>query len=202
MEMINNKTEKPLSFYARRFAEADPEALSRRSGIPFSDGLFRTVLLGREVTVSWPEMVLTDSEAGLELSPSVRILMGRLLLEGAVVPGSGQFKSYKEMPWGTVYETQFYGRCIRRLAGSFGSRPDCFCRSCEALGGRRIAGADAAYEIAFLPGLPVRFLIWEGDEEFPASAQILFSDSFPAAFTAEDMAVVGDVILNALNGRF
>ena len=45
----------------------------------------------------------------------------------------------------------------------------------------------------------LRFLLWEGDEEFPPSAQILFSDNFPLAFVqGEDMAVVGDVSIGVL----
>ena len=200
--MVNNKTEKPIAYYSQKFAASDPEALALRSGISFADGSFHTVLMGKEVTISWPEMELKDSRSGMPLSASGRILLGRLLLEGVLVPSCGQFRSYKEMPWGSVYETQFSGRCIRRLAATFGNRTEDFIQRCEELGGGRIPGADAAAEISFLPGLLLRLFIWEGDEEFPASAQILFSDNFPAAFTAEDIAVVGDVMLNALSGRF
>ena len=39
---------------------------------------------------------------------------------------------------------------------------------------------------------------WEGDDEFPPSSQILFSDNFPVSFAAEDMAVMGDVIIGSL----
>lgn len=50
-----------------------------------------------------------------------------------------------------------------------------------------------------MPGLQVRLILWEGDDEFPPSAQILFSDNFPVAFTqGEDMAVVGDVTIDML----
>ena len=42
-------------------------------------------------------------------------------------------------------------------------------------------------------------ILWEGDEEFPPSSQILFSDNFPVSFQAEDMAVMGDVIDVARN---
>ena len=41
-------------------------------------------------------------------------------------------------------------------------------------------------------------ILWEGDEEFPPSSQILFSDNFPISFQAEDMAVMGDVIIGSL----
>jgi hypothetical protein len=36
------------------------------------------------------------------------------------------------------------------------------------------------------------------DDEFPPSAQFLFSDNTPAAFNAEDLAAVGDVIIGTL----
>ncbi len=41
-------------------------------------------------------------------------------------------------------------------------------------------------------------ILWEGDDEFPPSSQILFSDNFPISFQAEDMAVMGDVIIGSL----
>ena len=39
---------------------------------------------------------------------------------------------------------------------------------------------------------------WEGDDEFPPSSQILFSDNFAACFAAEDLAVVGDISINMM----
>ncbi len=146
------------------------------------------------------EAELADS--GTPLRPATRILLGRLLLEGTAVPSSGKLLAYSELPWGSVYQAQFNARCIRRLAATYGNSLSRFAAACETLGGEKTAGADAAYTLAFLPGLALRLSLWEGDEEFPATAQILFSDSFAAAFTAEDLAVVGDVTLNALAGRW
>ena len=197
----DNKTGKPLEHYRAAFAEMSPEELSRRSGIAYNDGTFKTVFLAKTVSISWPDMTVFDDD-GRCLSPAVHILLGRLLLEGTLSPGSGKFLAYSELPWGSVYNAQFTGRCIRRLAASYGNRLPDFCLACEGLHGRKLGGADAAYEIEFLPGLYVRLSLWEGDEEFPASAQILFSDNFSAAFTAEDIAVAGDLILNALKGRY
>ena len=59
-----------------------------------------------------------------------------------------------------------------------------------------------AFDIPFINGLTVRLIVWEGDDEFPPSSQILFSDNFPNAFTAEDIAVTGDIILDAMKGRW
>ena len=54
------------------------------------------------------------------------------------------------------------------------------------------------YEITLMPGLTMRFLLWLGDDEFPPNAQILFSDNFRYAFTAEDMANIGDIVISRM----
>ena len=57
---------------------------------------------------------------------------------------------------------------------------------------------DVSYEFEFINDYYVRFILWAGDEEFPPSAQILFSDNFPLSFEAEDLAVVGDIYIGTL----
>ena len=102
------------------------------------------------------------------------------------------------MPWGNHYNQVFQGRCVKRLAFSFGFNLGQFCRVMEKLGGEKLSVGDAGYEFVFLDDLKLRFMIWEGDEEFPPSAQILFSDNFSSAFHGEDMAAVGDISIGTL----
>lgn len=69
----------------------------------------------------------------------------------------------------------------------------------DKIGGTKLDFGDISYEFEFLNGLQLRMILWAGDDEFPPSAQILFSDNFPVAFVqGEDMAVVGDVSIDML----
>ena len=68
----------------------------------------------------------------------------------------------------------------------------------ETVGAVPLNHGDISYEFEFLDGYRLQMILWEGDEEFPPSSQILFSDNFPVAFQAEDMAVVGDISINML----
>ena len=52
--------------------------------------------------------------------------------------------------------------------------------------------------LTLMEGLTMQFILYLGDEEFPPNAQILFSDNFRYAFTAEDLANVGDIVLNRM----
>ena len=112
--------------------------------------------------------------------------------------GTGKFKTYREMPWGEVYLRQFDGRCIKRLAFSYGNRIKDFQAIMEHIHCVPVEHGDIAYQLEIFPGYLVQMILWEGDDEFPPSSQILFSDNFPVSFQAEDMAVMGDVIIGSL----
>ena len=202
MEITDHKVGVPTEHYRAVFAAADPEALSGRSGVPYADGKFSLTLLGRPVTVSWPEMEARFSDDGAAAAPNTRILLARLLLEGKLAPAGGKLLAYTDMPWGNVYAQQFRGRCIARLAGTYGSSLPAFEEAAARVAGTPADNGDRSFDLPFLPGLTVRLILWEGDEEFRPTAQILFSDNFSAAFRAEDIAVVGDVLLNAMKDRW
>lgn len=197
--MNNQQYDNPMRIYEARYRALSPAEASARSGCAFDpeSSQFKLCLLGTPLYADWPEFTLHGAE-GCLAHAAVKLLAIRYLLEGTDAPFGGRFLSYRELPWGAVYDANFQGRCIRRLAFAFGNRPDAFRQAAEALGAAKIDGADAAYEFSFLDKHRVRLLLWHGDEEFAPNAQILFSDDTALAFSAEDMAAVGDIIINRL----
>ena len=199
-QVPNNMTENPIKIYAAQFAQKDPLRLSARSGIPYDEKAqaFSLTLLGDKVQVFWPSMEARNVAANEAVDDKSRILCGRILLDGSLVPAMGKFLSYEEIPNGEQYYEPFHGRCIMRLAYMFRSTGQ-FAAACEKLGGHRVSStADAAYEFDFLDGLLIRLLYWEADDEFGPNAQFMFSDNFLLAFTSDDIACAGDIILSAL----
>ncbi len=188
----NNLTERPIAFYTEGFRNADPFEISERTGVLFSDGCFHLNVLGRERVIDWPAF---ENEG---FKDKEKILFLHYLLEGKKVSPSSTFSSYADLPWGNVYDRNFRARCVNRLVGTFGTRIDAFKEAVQKIGGTIREGNGTTAEITFMENLIVRFIIWEGDDEFPASGQIIFSDNFPDAFAAEDRVVVCEVILGYL----
>lgn len=188
----DNLTQAPLEHYMGRLREADASEIGARLGLPWDGTGFTLTVLGRDKHINFPAF---DDEGWTD---RWRILFGRYLLEGKKARPAGDFVTYSEMPWGDVYNEKFRQRCILRLAGTYGFRPEVYKAQCEALGAQPFPSSGIGYEFEFLPGLRIRFLLWEGDEEFPASAQILFTDNFPDAFAAEDRVVVCEYILGEM----
>ena len=188
----------PLGHYKALYEQSDAKEIEARTGLRFDReaGRFELVLVGKQYYVNHPVF-----ETGVEAETYEGILLLRYLLEGKFAPASGRMLAFDEMPWGHVYATQFQGRVIGRFARAFGRDPMLLSAAVEGIPGlrfERIGGADSAYRFEFLNGLYLDVLVWMADDEFPASAQMLFSDNFKYAFTAEDMAVVGDVAVSRL----
>ena len=195
----------PLAHYEELFAETDPGSMASRSGVSYEGdndgGIFRFTLLGRNLSVAWPTLDVTYDDTGEKLPHSAQILLADLLLNRRIVPSTGKFVSYKEVPWGDHYYKAFEGRCLKRLAYMFKTSQE-FETAAASAGGTHIPeGSGTTYEFDFLNGVLVRLTYWDADEEFPPGSQILFSDNAPLAFTAEDLAVVGDIVLSHLKSH-
>lgn len=198
----DNKNQVPYEHYLEEYKKADPAEISERLKVPFDEEgqYFRVKMLDTVYHVSWPEYEISheDNAHGvypLETMMDAKTLMLRYLLEGKDVPGSGEFSTFRELPWGNVYETQFHGRCILRLAYGFANKQERFAQILETLGGTKLRFADMSYEVEIFKGYFVRFLLWEGDDEFAPSSQILFSNNFAEGFHPEDRVVTGDVCI-------
>lgn len=201
----NNKEMVPFEHYVGLFEKLDPIEAAKRCGVKYDEArqVFAMRLLYVDYEISWPKFsIASEDPNGFALkSLPAQMLLIRFLLEGCASVGSGKFLTYREMPWGDVYLKPFTGRCITRAAFTFGTRLAAFCKAMDASEAVKMSNGDASYQLEIMPGYEVQIIVWEGDEEFPPNTQILFSDNFPQAFSAEDRTVVGDLFISDIKRR-
>lgn len=87
-----------------------------------------------------------------------------------------------------------------KLVAKFGRRPELLFKAGDQLGGSRLQLADAAVCVRPFPKIPVYYLLWGADEEFPAKVSILFDRSIDAHLPADAIwgivSVTTDKLLN------
>ncbi len=193
----------PYEFYMEKYRQTAPVTISNRLGIPydFSSQEFTVMFMGNLYRITYPEFTVCHVEEDksyylLEDDIYAKILVLRYLLSSSIFPHNGDFRSYRELPSGDLYYRQFQGRCILRLNRKYGNRLELFEKIMERLGAVSVKLGDVGYELELFEELYIRFVFWEGDEEFPPSSQILFSSTFPAAFGAYDLAEIGELCIN------
>lgn len=202
MQIENNKEEVPFSYYEEQFHGMEPLAVQERHPELRWDGKeFYVSLMGREYAISHPDYALRALDGGnLPPLPTQTFLL-RYLLEGKSIPGTGEWKTFREMPWGELYIKPYTGRVLTRAAFTFGTRVAAFRTACEEMGALPVSHGDAGYQFDFIGGYRIRILVWEGDDEFPPNAQVLYSDNFADGFAAEDRVVAGDILISAIKAN-
>ena len=201
MQIENHKEEVPFSYYENLFRALDPVESATRTGVKWDGKEFYVNLLGRKYAISHPEYAIRALDGGNEPPLPTQTFLLRYLLEGKCVADTGTWLTFREMPWGELYIKPYTGRVLTRAAFTFGTRVAAFRAACEKMGATPVSHGDAGFQFDFIGGYRMQILVWEGDDEFPPNAQILYSDNFSVGFAAEDRVVAGDILISVIKSN-
>ena len=174
MVVENHKEEIPFAYYADLFCQLDPESAAERTKTKWDGKEFYVNLLGREFAIAHPTYAIRAVDDGTIPALPTQTFLLRYLLEGKNVAWNGEWKTFREMPWGEMYIKPYTGRVLTRAAFTFGTRVAAFRAACEKMGGIPVPHGDAGYMFDLIDGYQMQILIWEGDDEFRPNAQVLY----------------------------
>lgn len=202
MQVENHKEEVPFAHYEEKFRALDPtDVTARLSQVSWNGVAFTLTLLGREFSITHPNYSITATDGGkLPPLPTQTFLL-RYLLESRDVAWQGCWKTFREMPWGEMYIQPYTGRVLTRAAFTFGTRVDAFKAACEKMGALPLPHGDAGFQFDLIGGYRMQIMVWEGDDEFPPNAQVIYSDNFADGFAAEDRVVAGDILISTIKSN-
>ena len=200
MQIENHKEEVPFSHYEGLFQKLNPTEAVERTGVNWDGKEFYVNLLGREYAISHPEYAIRSVDGGALPPLPTQTFLLRYLLESKRVSWGGEWKTFREMPWGEMYIKPYTGRVLTRAAFTFGTRVAAFRAACEKMGAEPVNHGDAGFRFDLIGDFKMQILVWEGDEEFPPNAQVLYSDNFAEGFAAEDRVVAGDILITVIKG--
>ena len=201
MQIENHKEEVPFAHYEQRFSAMDPAEAACRTGAKWDGKEFYVNLLGREFAISHPIYAIRATDNGAIPPLPTQTFLLRYLMESKKVAWGGAWKTFREMPWGEMYIKPYTGRVLTRAAFTFSFKLAAFAAACEKMGATKLPHGDAGYQFELVDGYHVQILIWQGDEEFPPNAQVIYSDNFAEGFSAEDRVVAGDILIATIKAN-
>jgi len=203
-------TEKEFNRYGRRIRELR-QALSNRNPNriavntsctyhPYegAGGEFHLLLWEKEVSLSFPDLVAYNSNTREELSQMELVLLLYYFNTADGTPLSGQWISFSELPDGKFYNQAFQGYTGQLLSQSFKDDRTLFETTAQLQGARHYPLGDASFTFQVLPRVPVLVVHWQGDEDFPASFQILFDSSAGHYLPTDAYAIIGSILTQRL----
>ena len=190
------------------WAAADPMRAAALAGCTVEPEGVSVSFFGKPYRVTHPDGIITPAPATAPsppaahrpVHPSVTIVLLHYLLTADGTPPADRWIAFRELPDGLFYAQAFAGHAEVLLAERFGAEQGlaAFHRAATTLGGMPLDLADASYRFQAFPRLAVAVLVWEGDDEFPGQARILFDAAAGHYLPTEDLSGVGDLLAHRL----
>jgi len=176
-----------ITLAEEKLSQMQPETVCEASGARYENGEFFLPWLNRERSLCGA-------------SVTEKILWLHYLTAGGAKNMSGQLIAYREAAPALFYEKNFYKRAVKPMVKYFEKDPKKLIETGSAFGGQKAQHGDASVTINVLPYIPLTFIIWEGDDEFPSDGNILFDKTARTWFQPEDMAVLASAAVYELIG--
>jgi len=181
------------------FARGNPRQMSMRSQTIYNDESkqFEIPFLGEDYIIDYPagSVGFKNKNQKTNVPLEVRILLIHYLYNASGASLQNSLISFKELKDGFLYIVPFTNRAINPLVNIFGNNPSLMVAAAESIGGKKTDLGDVAVTVPVLPLLPVTCVIWEGDDEFPPSGNILFDGSAGTHLATEDFAFLAGMLV-------
>lgn len=195
--MANFNLDKTLEVAVENFAQKEPGLMAENAGVAYKQEskVFIVPYFGKQYEISFPEGQVKYVGKEGEVSINNKILLLHYLSNSRGTAISGKKISFKELPNGAIYNDPFYRRTIQPMLSIFGSQAAKLEELGRKLGGEPAGLGDFSITMPLFPRISVTYVIWEGDEEFPASGTVLFDETAKDYLPTEDNVILASSVI-------
>lgn len=194
MELPKQKTYKTVYDTAcKELLQSDLEKRCAAAGLAYVEkeqGFFIEIPFFDEIiSLTVPDFTFKSSKA-VNVTLVTKIILLHYILKASGESLSSEKIPYEDVPGLRHYFPVFQKRILKPLASAFGFDNHAFLAAGVSLGGREEEYGDASFTLFALPRVPLAFILWLGDEEFPPSLRTLFDPSVVGYLPLEDIMVI------------
>jgi hypothetical protein len=168
----------------------------RRSGATFNEqtNTIEVRYLDEIYQVNLPDMRISKPGGADTVELRDQILILHYLGDAKGTSLSKKVIAFQEFEQGSNYYPTFYKRSVQPLIQYFGQQPGNLLKLSSELGGRKSDYGDISTTIFAFPNIPITYVLWQGDDEFPPNANILFDSTVLDYLPVEDVIVLCQTI--------
>lgn len=164
--------------WREKFLTWDHEAAMRNVGL--ADGVHEDYLeldfYGVPFRIDRHTGVISDTtDPGQVQSFNTQMCIYHLLYYAVEKPQlSGEWVAFRDIPTAGVFDGAYQSTILKPFAEVFSGKADRLKAAGEKLGFLPLTYGDVSFQAEAFRGLPLRIIFWDGDDEYPAQANMLF----------------------------
>ncbi len=170
--------------YWEKLAEVHPTDVCNRSEAiyhPAREGFVLPVYHQRYLVLPRLRKIMrveeNDQPVDEELPFFLSLMILAYLLEAKEVKPSHTWVSGNDLKGGATFFRGPHSLDVRELEERYGRDPEAFLRAGRALGGSEVLFGDKGFSLEVFSKVPVAYVLWKGDEEFPPRVNVMFDST-------------------------
>lgn len=196
------------ALYWENLAQAEPSEVCRRTMAAYSrerKGYILPMLNQKYLILPVEQKILClrgDVCEEEELRDYFYLMVLLYLLEAKGVETTSTWISEKELKGGTTFFRGPHALRVEELKTAFGKNPEAFGRAGNRLGGVELLFGDKAFSLTVFPKVPLAYVLWKEDEEFPARVTVMFDSTIQNHFSLDGIwCLVAEVSQRLLDAQ-
>jgi hypothetical protein len=162
---------------------------------------FDLIMLGREYTIAVSQrriFVVSEDDNKTEASFLEQLCILAYLLNSSKHPLAGKLVTADKLEAGQFFFRGPHTLPTEKLENAFGNDPSRLLKVGMKQGASEVSYGDAGIELMALPRIPIVFVMWGADEEFPARASVLFDETASRQIPLDALGVLVNLAINLL----
>lgn len=123
-----------------------------------------------------------DQPVEEQLPPFFYLMVLAYLTETKEINPTHTWISEKDLKGGSTFFRGPHRLEVEELINLFGKDPEAFLKTGKKLGGSEILYGDRGFALEVFPKVPLAYILWRGDAEFPPKISVLFDSTIESHF--------------------
>lgn len=175
----------------KEVSRLEQKNVAKNAEVEFKDGFYIVPVLNQVYSINPKKRKISLLRKDEEVEGSISVLILHYLIHAKAVPKTNKLITFRELDGGNIYYNAFKNSAINPIAQKFGNDLEKFKEVSLKLGGIEKSFGEMSFEFRFFPRISLIYVLWQGDEEIPSNANILFDSSISLQMHTEDIAVIG-----------
>ena len=205
----NHKDKKPThAIYWEALGKSHPDEISQRTEALYDEnrrGYVLPILNHSYLILPEERKILGRRGEVLEEEPfrdNFYLMVLLYLLNAKGGQPANHWISEKELKGGTTFFRGPHALPVEEIRRTFGTDAEGFMQAGIRLGGVELAFGDKAFVLTALPKVPLAYVLWKEDPEFPARMTVLFDATIQNHFSLDGIwGFVAEVSQRLLDAR-
>jgi hypothetical protein len=193
--------EKVYVHFQKLFLEMDHKKAAKKLCLACDDENIYIPFFNQPIVLNRGNAEMTSS-----VYPSIPVVTRLLVLHHLYYHKEDAYNSSNMVPFRdlrecAIFEDACYRNTILPFAEAFAGKTELLRERASQIGCVFLSFGDVSFTINAFPLIPLQFIFWDGDEEFPAKANILFDQNIAQFIHAESIPVLADFGVSLLTGK-